>query len=276
MNLSRMLASARGRRPPRHDWPDRRRQVRHHVPVAVPRHDRHASGRPRRPDAGPRPRTAERRRSGRRSRSTPRRSTRPSRPARRSSPTTPMALIDDPAHRGDHRGDRRSRRPASGMRWRRSTPASTSSWSTSRPMRWPARCSRKRAEQQGRRLLDGLGRPAGADLRARRLGAHLRLQGRRRRQGHALPPDLSPLQSRHGLGHPRQVPEHQGSQPHQPEDVQLVRRRHQVRHRDDGGLQCHRPRAADQRAVVSAGVALRACRGLQAAEPTAACSRRPA
>ena len=58
----------------------------------------------------------------------------------------------------------------------------------------------------GRRLLAGLGRPAGADLRARRLGARLRLQGGRRRQGHALPPDLSPVHARHGVGHPRPVP----------------------------------------------------------------------
>ena len=103
----------------------------------------------------------------------------------------------------------------------------------------------------GRRLLAGLGRPAGADLRARRLGAHLRVQGGRRRQGHALPPDLSPLQPRHGVGHPRPVPEDQGPQPHQPEDVQLVHRRHQVGHRDDGGVQRHGPGAADQRAWAS-------------------------
>ena len=103
----------------------------------------------------------------------------------------------------------------------------------------------------GRRLLAGLGRPAGADLRARRLGAHLRVQGRRRRQGHALPPDLSPLHARHGVGHPRPVPEDQGPQPHQPEDVQLVRRRHQVGHRDDGGVQRHRAGAADERPGVS-------------------------
>ena len=43
--------------------------------------------------------------------------------------------------------------------------------------------------REGRRLLAGVGRPAGAHLRARRLGARVRLRGRRRRQGHALPPD---------------------------------------------------------------------------------------
>ena len=44
------------------------------------------------------------------------------------------------------------------------------------------------------------------------------------------------------------VPDDQGPQPHQSEDVQLVPRRHQVGHRDDGGVQCHGAGAADQRA----------------------------
>ncbi len=51
-----------------------------------------------------------------------------------------------------------------------------------------------------------LGRSAGADLRAGRLGAHLRLQGDRRRQGHALRAALSRLHARHAVGHSRQVP----------------------------------------------------------------------
>ena len=42
------------------------------------------------------------------------------------------------------------------------------------------------------------------------------------------------------------VPGDQGPQPHQSEDVQLVRRRHQVRHRDDGGVQRHGAGAADR------------------------------
>ena len=66
-----------------------------------------------------------------------------------------------------------------------------------------ARCWRGKREGGGRRLLAGLGRPAGADLRARRLGARLRLQGGRRRQGHALPPDLPPLHARYRVGDPR-------------------------------------------------------------------------
>ena len=63
------------------------------------------------------------------------------------------------------------------------------------------------APRQGgrRRLQPGLGRSAGADLRACRLGARRRLQGDLRRQGHALRAALSPIQSRQCLGHPRQV-----------------------------------------------------------------------
>ena len=103
----------------------------------------------------------------------------------------------------------------------------------------------------GRRLLAGLGRPAGADLRARRLGARLRLPGGVGRQGHALSPELSPVHARHGVGHPRAVPADPGSQPHQSQDVQLVPRRHQVGHRDDGGVQRHGAGAAVGRAVAS-------------------------
>ena len=57
-----------------------------------------------------------------------------------------------------------------------------------------------RARRAGRRLLAGLRRPAGADLRAGRLGAHLRLRGRRRRQGHEVPARLPRGHARHGLG----------------------------------------------------------------------------
>ena len=121
--------------------------------------------------------------------------------------------------------------------------------------------------QGGRRgLQPRLGRPAGADLRARRLGARRGLQGGRGRQGHALRAALSPLQSRQCLGHPRQVPQHHRPPIDQPEDVQLVRRRHQVGHRDDRGVQRHRPAAAVRGPGLSAGDALRARRGLQAEE----------
>ena len=124
-------------------------------------------------------------------------------------------------HRGDRRGDRHPRgrhRPcAQGDRARQ---AHRHGQRRGRRARRPA----ARAQGQGRRrgLQPRLGRPAGADLRARRLGARLRLQGGRGRQGHALRAALSPVQSRQRLGHPRQVPQHHRPQVDQSEDVQLA------------------------------------------------------
>ena len=86
------------------------------------------------------------------------------------------------------------------------------------------------------------------------------------RQGHALSPELSPVDAGHSVGHPHAVPADQGPQPHQSQDVQLVPRRHQVGHRDDGGVQRDGAGAADQRAVVPAGLAVRAGRRVQAQE----------
>ena len=181
----------------------------------------------------------------------------------------------EPRHRRDHRGDGRSRRrhrPLQG----RDRPRQAHRHGQRRGRRAGRPAAGSQGQGGGRRLLAGLGRPARADLRARRLGARLRLQGGRRRQGHALPPDLSPLHPRHGLGHPRPVPEDQGPQPHQPEDVQLLRRRHQVGHRDDGRVQRHGAGAAVGRPRLPAGLALRAGGCVQAQEPRAARSRRRA
>ena len=186
-----------------------------------------------------------------------------------------MAVIAPPRDRRGHRGDRGSRH--------RHPPV---------PGRHPPRQARRHGQRRGRRaggaaagaagagsrrrLLARLGRPARADLRARRLGARLRVQGGRGRQGHALPPDLSPLHPGERVGHPRPVPEDQGPQPYQPQDVQLVRGRHQVRHRDDGGVQRHRPGAAGEWSGLPAGLALRVGTGVQAQEARAAAWRRRA
>ena len=62
-------------------------------------------------------------------------------------------------------------RPASGMPAPRSRPASTSSWSMSRPTCWPGRCSPRKRAQGRRGLFAGLWRPAGADRRDGGLGA---------------------------------------------------------------------------------------------------------
>jgi hypothetical protein len=65
--------------------------------------------------------------------------------------------------------------------------------------------ARAQGEERRRGLQPRLGRPARAHLRAGRLGAHLRLQGGRRRQGHALRAALSPLHARYRVGHSRQI-----------------------------------------------------------------------
>ena len=166
-------------------------------------------------------------------------------------------------HRGDHRGDRRSRRRHplrdEGDRERQ---AHRDGQCRGGRRRRPDPGAQGAAGRRG--LFAGLGRPAGADRRSRRLGACGRIQGRRRRQGHALSPDLSSVDAGYGLGHPRQIHEDQGSQLDQSEDVQLVRRRHQVRHRDDRGVQRDRVACAERRPVLPARHALRARRNLQA------------
>ena len=180
-----------------------------------------------------------------------------------------------PGHRGDRRSDRRSSR--------RHPPCAGGDRARQAHRHGQRRGGRARgaaagAPRQGgrRRLQPRLGRPAGADLRARRLGARLRLQGDRRRQGHALRAALSPVHARQRVGHPRQVSQDRRPRLDQSEDVQQLRRRHQVRHRDDGGVQRHRSRAAERGPGVSAGDAVRARRCLQAEERRAARWRRRA
>ena len=62
---------------------------------------------------------------------------------------------------------------------------------------------------------------------------------------------LPQVQSRQCVGHTRQISEHFRSQVDQSENVQQLRRRHQVRHRDDRGLQRHRIGAAERRSRIS-------------------------
>ena len=101
------------------------------------------------------------------------------------------ALIALPGDRGDRGGDRRSgRRHPSCARRDRARQAHRHGQRRGRCARGPA--ARPQGQGGRRGLQPRLGRPAGADLRARRLGAHLRLQGDRRRQGHALRAALSP------------------------------------------------------------------------------------
>ena len=80
----------------------------------------------------------------------------------------------DRRHRRMHRPpDRRGRPLPGGL----CATASTSSTSPSRPTPSAARCWRASARRGRRDLFAGLRRPAGADLRPGRLGAHLRLPG---------------------------------------------------------------------------------------------------
>ena len=157
------------------------------------------------------------------------------------------ALIADPADRGHRGGDRRAGRRHTITRYGdRQRQAHRDGERRSRCGGGPAAGAPRQG--RGRRLFARLGRSAGADLRTRRLGARRRVQGDLRRQGHALRAALSQVQSRQCLGHPRQISEHLRPQVDQPEDVQFIRRWHQVRHRDDGRLQCDRAGAAERRA----------------------------
>ena len=142
--------------------------------------------------------------------------------------------------RSDRRGDRRSgsrHPPCLG----RDRPRQAYRHGQCRGRRARGPFARAQGEKRGRGLQPGLGRPARAHLRARRLGARLRLHGDRRRQGHALRAALSSLHARHRVGHSRQIPVDRGPQFDQSENVQQLRRRHQIRHRDDRGLQRDRP-----------------------------------
>ena len=178
--------------------------------------------------------------------------------------------------RGDRRGDRRSgdRHPLRAGGDRRT--ASISSWSMSKPTRWPVRCWRARRAAAGVVYSLAWGDQPALICEHVDWARACGFKVVSRRQGHALSPDLSPVHARHGVGHPRQIPADQRPQLDQSEDVQLVHRRHQVRHRDDGGLQRHRPRAADERPWLSAGDAASSLPISASRKPKAARWRRPA
>ena len=214
-------ARTRSRRPARHRGPDRRRQVRHHVPVAgaadqgmhvVAVADLNVERR-----ASPSSRPP----AGRRSNMPQPRSTMRSSAARRTSPPMPQSLI---AHPGIEVIVEATGIPEAGIAHAMKTIEHGKHIVMVNVEADARRGSAAGAQGQGRgrRLQPRLGRSAGADLRARRLGARRGLQGGRGGQGHALRAALSPLQSRQRVGHPRQVSEHHRSQLDQPEDVQLA------------------------------------------------------
>ena len=130
--------------------------------------------------------------------------------------------------RGDHRGDRRAggRHPP---RARGDQPRQAHRHGQCGGGRGGRPAPGAQGAGRRRRLQPRLGRPAGADLRACRLGAHLRLHRGRRRQGHALRAVLSPVHARHAVGDPRPLPEDRRPRVDQSENVQQLHRRHQVR-----------------------------------------------
>ncbi len=110
----------------------------------------------------------------------------------------------------------------------------------------------------------GVRRPAGADLRAGGLGARLRLRRHCRGEGDEVPPRLPCVHAGDGMGVLRPNAGSGARGRDEPADVQLLPRRHQVRHRDGGRRQQHRPHAAARRArppPPSAPTTSRACCG---------------
>ena len=142
--------------------------------------------------------------------------------------------------------------PASGMRARRSRPASISSWSMSRPTCWRGRCSREEARKAGVVYSLAYGdQPAlTAEMVdwARATGFRVVAAGKGTKYlpaYHDVTPDdvWQPLRAdrrRSAVGR------------HEPADVQLVSRRHQIGDRDGGDRECHRARRAGRRTAVSA------------------------
>ena len=130
-----------------------------------------------------------------------------------------------------------ARRPASPMRWRRSRPASTSSWSMSRPTCWPARCWPRRRGRKGVVYSLAYGDQPALICElvdwARACGFEVVAAGKGTKYlpaYHAVTPD--DVWAHYGL-----TPEEARRGGHEPADVQLLPRRHQVGDRDGGGRQ---------------------------------------
>ena len=103
-----------------------------------------------------------------------------------------------------------------------------------------------------RGLHHGLRRPARTDLRTGGMGPHQRLRRGGRGQGHQVPAVVPRLDTRYGLGTLRPHRSRGAGRGHEQPHVQLLPRRHQVRHRDGGHRQRHRPHATSGRARVPA------------------------
>ena len=155
-----------------------------------------------------------------------------------------LAGAGQPSRDRHHRRIRRAiRSPPSSMRWKPSGTARAWSMVTVEadafcgPLLAQTRC-RSRRDLQPR-----LRRPAGADLRAGRLGAHLGLRGDGGRARPQVAAALRAIDARDRL----EIlgPQRGAGQARRPEsqDVQLLPRRLQARDREHGRRQCHRPHA---------------------------------
>ena len=155
----------------------------------------------------------------------------------------------DRRHRRVHRQpDRRGRALPGGVRARQAR----------RQRHGRGRCVlRPAAGAQGgagrRRLFAGLRRPAGADLRPGRLGAHLRLSGGGGRARPQVAAALQRVDARNGVGLLRPDARAGRARRPQPEDVQQLSRRLQAVDRMHRRRQRHRPDRAEQRPALSAG-----------------------
>jgi predicted homoserine dehydrogenase-like protein len=91
-----------------------------------------------------------------------------------------------------------------------------------------------------RDLFDGLWRPAGADLRSGRLGAHLRLHRDCRWARAQMAARIPQIDAGNGVGPLGREPRGRRARTAQSEDVQFVSGRLQTGHRILGNRQCHR------------------------------------
>ena len=172
--------------------------------------------------------------------------------------------------RSRRRGDRLARRPASPMPARRSPPASTSSWSMSRPTCSPARCWPRRRGRKGVVYSLAYGDQPALTCElvdwARACGFEVAAAGKGTKYlpaYHAVTPDEV-------WGHYGLTPEEAQARRHEPANVQLVSRRHQIGDRDGGDRQCDRPRRARQTGSAFRPAASTTCRMCCAAAKRAA------
>ena len=129
----------------------------------------------------------------------------------------------------------------------------------------PVRCSRSGRAQAGVVYSPRLRRPAGAHLRAGRLGACQRLRVVAAGKGTKYLPGVPRLDAGHGVGSLRVHAGAGGCRRLQRTHVQLVPRRHQVGDRDGRGAQRDRPHARTGRARVPAVRRRTICRACCAA-----------